>query len=176
MFILAVEIIRKIDLRIVCQFLQKCCLTNKALEIKFQIESQAERKFAELLDDREIAYIRFSQIPRDFSRVLKEMKAKRPDFLVFAEKPYFIEVKPWLFQINKRDITISSEEIEKLKQLELATRIQVSITFPIDPHGLEWRTVDPGWAWAKGERKNDGKTEVLTIPIKELENRKLPFL
>lgn len=143
---------------------------------EFQIESQAERKFAELLDDKEIAYIRFSQTPGDFSRVLKEMKAKRPDFLVFAEKPYFIEVKPWLFQINKRDITISCEEIEKLKQLELATRIQVSITFPIDPHGLEWRALDPGWAWAKGERKTNEKTEVLTIPIKELERRKLPFL
>lgn len=57
------------------------------------IESEAERKFAELLDDKEIAYIRFSQRVDDFSRVLKDMKAKRPDFLVFTEKPYFIESK-----------------------------------------------------------------------------------
>ena len=143
---------------------------------EFRIESEAERKFAELLDDKEIAYIRFSQMPGDFSRVLKDLKAKRPDFLVFTEKPYFIEVKPWLFQMSKQDITIKFGEIEKLKQLELATSVDVTIAFPIDPHGLEWRAVDPAWAWAKGERRVVENEEVVTIPIKEVEKHRLPFL
>ena len=143
---------------------------------EFPIESEAERKFAELLDDREIAYIRFSQMLSDFSRVLRDLKAKRPDFLVFAEKPYFIEVKPWLFQMSKKDVTIKFIEIEKLKQLELATNVDVTIAFPIDPHGLEWRAIDPAWAWAKGERRVVENEEVVAIPIKEVEKHKLPFL
>jgi len=140
------------------------------------IESVAERRFAELLDDKEIAYIRFSQTPGDFSRVLKDMKAKRPDFLVFAEKPYFIEVKPWPLRYYKQEIDINFEEIEKLKQLELATGINVFIAFPIDTHGFEWRAVHPGWAWAAGQRKSTEKCEITAISVKELEKRKLPFL
>jgi len=140
------------------------------------LDLAAERRFAELLDDREIAYIRFSQTPGDFSRVLREMKAKRPDFLVFTEKPYFVEVKPWPLRYYKQEIDISLEEIEKLKQLELATGINVLMAFPIDTHGLEWRALHPGWAWAAGKRKTTEKGEILTITVKELEKRKLPFL
>jgi hypothetical protein len=140
------------------------------------IDSAAERRFAELLDDKEITYIRFSQTPGDFSRVLKDMKAKRPDFLVFVEKPYFIEVKPWPLRYYKNEIEISLEEIEKLKQLELATGINVFMAFPIDTHGLEWRAIRPGWVWATGMKKTVKEGEILTIPVKELEKRKLPFL
>lgn len=143
---------------------------------EIHLESAAERRFAELLDDKEIAYIRFSQTPGDFSRVLKDMKAKRPDFLVFAEEPYFIEVKPWPLRYYKQEIDISLEEVEKLKQLELATGIHVFMAFPIDTHGLEWRTVHPGWAWATGSRKTTEKGNVVAISVKELEKRKLPFL
>lgn len=140
------------------------------------IESQAERKFAELLDNAEISYIKCSQTRSDFSRVLKDMKAKRPDFLVFKEKPYLVEVKPWLIHFDKQYVNISSLEIEKLKQLELATGVGVSIAFPIDPLGLEWRAINPGWAWAKGQKKRINKEEFLSIPIKEIENNRLAFL
>lgn len=68
------------------------------------------------------------------------------------------------------------EEIEKLKQLELATGVDVTLAFPIDPHGLEWQGIDPAWAWAKGERRVINDVEVITIPTKDIEKRKLPFL
>lgn len=139
------------------------------------IESIAEKRFAELLDDKEIAYIRFSQTPGDFSKVLKGMKAKRPDFLVFSEKPYFVEVKPWPLRYYKQEIDIRLEEVEKLKQLELATGINVIMAFPIDAHGLEWRAVYPSWAWATGKKNSEKGDVLLTIPVKELEKRKLPF-
>ena len=59
--------------------------------------------FADLLDRNEIAYIRFSQFLGDFSKILKEMKAKRPGFLVFGEKPIFIEVKPNPLRQGRKD-------------------------------------------------------------------------
>lgn len=139
------------------------------------IDSVAEKRFAELLDDKEIAYIRFSQTIRDFSKVLKEMKAKRPDFLVFSEKPYFVEVKPWPLRYYKQEIDIKLEEVEKLKQLELATGINVVMAFPIDIHGLEWRAVNPSWVWATGRKTTQRGDAVLAISVKELEKKKITF-
>jgi len=140
-----------------------------------EVESEAERRFAKLLDELEIAYIRFSQTPADFSKVLKEMKAKRPDFLIFKEKPIFVEVKPNLISY-KRELIIDLEEIEKLKQLELTTGVEVLIAFPIDPSYLEWRGFKPCWIWARGKRKSINNREVLTAPIEEVKKRRLPFL
>jgi len=139
-----------------------------------EVESEAEKQFAKLLDGLEIAYIRFSQTPADFSKVLKEMRAKRPDFLIFKEKPIFIEVKPNLISY-KRELIIDLEEIERLKQLELTTGVEVLIVFPIDPRYLEWRGFKPSWIWAKGKRKIINDREVLIIPIEEVKERKLPF-
>jgi len=140
------------------------------------IRWESEKMFADLLDRNEIAYIRFSQFPGDFSKILKEMKAKRPDFLVFGEKPIFIEVKPNPLRQGRKDFFILVDEVEKLKQLELATKVTTLIAFPIDVHGLEWRALSPAWIWAKGERKQSDYGEILTIPVKEIENKKLPFL
>lgn len=58
-------------------------LFNGELHKEVHIDSAAEKRFAEVLDDKKIAYIRFSQTPSDFSKVLREMKAKRPDFFSF---------------------------------------------------------------------------------------------
>jgi len=58
----------------------------------------------------------------------------------------------------------------------LATEINVFMAFPIDTHGLEWRAIRPGWAWATGKRKTTENGEILTIQVKELEKRKLPFI
>ena len=104
------------------------------------------------------------------------MKAKRPDFLVFSDKPYFIEVKPWPLKYYKREIDISLEEIEKLKQLELATGVTVFMAFPIDIHGLQWKAVQPGRAWATGQRRTEKGDAIISISVEELEKQELPFL
>lgn len=150
-------------------------ITKVDIKIEAAIPA-AERKFSEVLDDHEIAYMRLSQVPKDFSKVLRDLKAKRPDFLVFAEKPVFIEIKSWVLRYYKPEIEIPFEEVEKLKQLELATRIPVLLSYPIDTHGLEWRGMRPAWIWAKGTKKTTENGEVLAIPVKELEKRKLSFL
>jgi hypothetical protein len=141
-----------------------------------EIKSEAERKFAKFLDDHEICYIRFSQTPADFARVLREMKAKRPDFLVFSKEPLFIEVKPNPILYKSPELTIDLEEVEKLKQLELSTGLKVLIAFPIDVHGIEWRGFKPAWMWAKGVRKEVGGRKVLVVSVKELKKHKLPFI
>jgi hypothetical protein len=151
-------------------------LFNGELHKEVHIDSAAEKRFAEVLDDKKIAYIRFSQTPSDFSKVLREMKAKRPDFLVFSDKPYFIEVKLWPLKYYKREIDIFLEEIEKLKQLEFATGVTVFMAFPIDILGLQWRAVRPGRAWATGQRRTEKGDVIISISVEELEKQELPFL
>jgi len=140
------------------------------------IESDAERMFADFLDIHDIGYIRFSQTPADFSRVLKEMRAKRPDFLVFADQNYFIEVKPNPTRYKSPEVRVEHEELEKLKQLELATGIKVLLAFPIDLHGTEWRAFQPAWAWAKGTIRTESGKDFVTINVKELDRFRLPFI
>jgi len=137
--------------------------------LPFEIESEAERMFAQFLDKHNINYIRFSQTPADFSKVLREMKAKRPDFLVFLDEPLFIEVKP---RPKKNELIVDSQEVEKLKQLELTTKIRVLIAFPTNNHGIEWRSTKPAWIWARGQRKKFDDQEILATPIEMLEHLK----
>ena len=134
------------------------------------------KKFAKLLDDRKIAYLRISQARVDFSQVLEGMKAEIPDFLVISEKLYLVKARRLPFRYYKEEVNIDLEEIEKLKQLELATGITVLVAFPIDANALEWRAMHPFWVWARGERKRTERGETLTIPVKELQKEKLPFL
>jgi hypothetical protein len=141
-----------------------------------EIESDAERKFAKFLDYHQVCYIRFSQTPADFSKVLKEMKAKRPDFLVFSEQPLFVEVKPNPIRYKSPELILDLEEVEKLKQLELSTGLMVLIAFPIDLHGFEWRSFKPAWIWAEGKRKEIDGRHVLVVSIQELEKHRLPFI
>jgi len=40
----------------------------------------------------------------------------------------------------------------------------------------EWRALSPAWIWAKVKEKQSDYGEILTMSVKEIENKKLPFL
>lgn len=125
----------------------------------------SEKKFIQFLNAKGIAFIRFSQGLDDFSQTLKSFRAKRPDFIVFLRNSLLVEVKPYIYD---KELTLEADEIEKLKQLELLAHMKTIVVFPVDAHGIEWKSVDPACFWAHGERKMRNQRLTLSLKGKEL--------
>ena len=121
--------------------------------------------FMKFLDAKGVGYIRFSQTLDDFSKALRSLKAKRPDFIVFSRNPILIEIKPYPYD---KEVTLEIDEIEKLRQLELLTRLKTIIAFPADSQGIIWKSVNTLQVWAHGERKMRYQKLVLSVKKKEL--------
>lgn len=147
-------------------------------EIIFEAKSipHSEKLFAAHLDNQRIPFIRASQEIEDFSSVLKEMKAKRPDFLILTkDKPFFVEVKPNLVRFDMPQLVLDIEEVNKLNQFQLLTGVETLVMFPIDVHGTSWKPLRPSWVVAHALKRRMKGRDVFVVNVRRLERIKLPF-
>jgi hypothetical protein len=87
-------------------------------------DTEAELSLVEVLNSKNIPFIRLEQEQRTFSSVFREEGDKRPDYLLLTKPPVFVDVK------QRRDkLTINKTELVKLQNLETNYNIPVWLAF-----------------------------------------------
>ena len=105
---------------------------------------ETERRFKEWLDNHNIPYLYIHQDPETFSTFFKkELKGKRPDFMLLI--PYFgfifVDVKYKQISQNQRNYAIDALDAKKYSSLQ--RRFNINTWFVISNDKMGYKT----WYW-----------------------------
>lgn len=101
-------------------------------------DHHSEGKFAKYLDRQGIAFIYTNQSPKTFSKILKILNGKRPDFIISTDKFGLVFADSKTSKLDYTpDFTLSLEDFKKYKEVREIFKTKVYLAYPIDTKWLE---------------------------------------